>query len=130
MKWLNHVRPFVTPWTVAYRLLRLWDFPDKNTGVGCHFLLQEIFPNPGIEPRSPALQADDLPSEPLGKPLKLIIFKFKHILSDPQFLSPSATFCNFDGLFYIILKFILLLFSYNHLYNSFFFFNLCTALLK
>ena len=22
------------------RLLRLWDFPDKNTGVGCHFLLQ------------------------------------------------------------------------------------------
>ena len=24
-------------------------------GVGCHALLQEIFPNPGIEPRSPAL---------------------------------------------------------------------------
>ena len=26
-------------------------------------------PNPGIEPRSPALQADSLPFEPLGKPL-------------------------------------------------------------
>ena len=26
------------------------------------------FPNPGIEPISPALQADSLPSEPLGKP--------------------------------------------------------------
>jgi len=25
-------------------------------------------PNPGIEPMSPALQADSLPSEPLGKP--------------------------------------------------------------
>ena len=25
-------------------------------------------PNPGIEPRSPALQADSLPSEPAGKP--------------------------------------------------------------
>ena len=26
------------------RLLCPWDFPSKNTGVGCHFLLQEIFP--------------------------------------------------------------------------------------
>ena len=25
-------------------------------------------PNPGMEPRSPALQVDSLPSEPLGKP--------------------------------------------------------------
>ena len=25
------------------RLLGPWDFPDKNTGVGCHFLLQGIF---------------------------------------------------------------------------------------
>ena len=25
------------------RLLSSWDFPGKNTGVGCHFLLQEIF---------------------------------------------------------------------------------------
>ena len=27
-------------------------------------------PNPGIEPRSPALQADSLPDEPQGKPQK------------------------------------------------------------
>ena len=26
------------------RLLCPWDFPGKNTGVGCHFLLQRIFP--------------------------------------------------------------------------------------
>ena len=38
VKWLSHVRLFVTPWTVAYRLLRPWDFSGKNTGVGCHFL--------------------------------------------------------------------------------------------
>ena len=25
------------------RLLCPWDFPSKNTGVGCHFLLQGIF---------------------------------------------------------------------------------------
>ena len=29
------------PWPT--RLLHLWDFPGKNTGVGCHFLLQGIF---------------------------------------------------------------------------------------
>ena len=34
------------------------DFPDKNTGVGCHALFQGNLPNPGIEPRSPALQTD------------------------------------------------------------------------
>ena len=28
------------------------DSPGKNTGVGCHFLLRAIFPNPGIEPAS------------------------------------------------------------------------------
>ena len=32
------------------------DSPGKNTGVGCHALLQGDLPNPGIEPRSPALQ--------------------------------------------------------------------------
>ena len=29
------------------RLLCLWNFPSKNTGVGCHFLLQGIFPTQG-----------------------------------------------------------------------------------
>ena len=44
------------------------DSPGKITGVGCHALLQGNLPNPGIEPRSPALQADSLPSEPPRKP--------------------------------------------------------------
>ena len=30
------------------RLLCLWNFPGKNTGVGCHFLLQRIFPTQGL----------------------------------------------------------------------------------
>ena len=34
------VQLFATPWTVGTtRLLCPWDFPGKNTGVGCHFLL-------------------------------------------------------------------------------------------
>ena len=39
----------------------------KNTGVGSLFLLQDL-PDPGIEPASPALQADSLPAELPGKP--------------------------------------------------------------
>ena len=57
-------------------LLCPWDFPGKNTGVGCHFLLQEMadLPDPEIEPASPestALQAGSLLAKPLGKPLSL-----------------------------------------------------------
>ena len=32
------------------RLLCLWNFPGKNTGMGCHFLLQEIFPAQELNP--------------------------------------------------------------------------------
>ena len=67
VKSLSRVRLCVTPWTAAYQVLPPWDSPDKSIGVGCHFLLQGIFPT-GIEPRSPAFQADALTSEPPGKP--------------------------------------------------------------
>ena len=33
------------------RLLCPWDFPGKNTGVGCHALLQGTFPTQGSHPR-------------------------------------------------------------------------------
>ena len=49
-----------------------WNSSGQNTGVGRLSLLQGIFPTqgktPGIEPRSPSLQADSLPAEPQGKP--------------------------------------------------------------
>ena len=32
------------------RLFCPWDSPDKNTGVGYHFLFQEIFPTQGLNP--------------------------------------------------------------------------------
>ena len=37
------------------RLLCLWDSSGKNTGLGCHFLLQGNLPNSGIEHTFPAL---------------------------------------------------------------------------
>ena len=46
-----------------------WNSLGQNTGVGSCSLLQGISPTrPGIEPRSPALQMDSLPTELLGKP--------------------------------------------------------------
>ena len=44
------------------------DSPGKNTGVGCHALLQGDLPNPGIEPRFPTLQEDSLPLSHQGNP--------------------------------------------------------------
>ena len=55
------------------RLLCPWDFPGKNTGVGCHFLPQGIFLTQGLNPPLLHLlhwQADSLPLEPPGKPQK------------------------------------------------------------
>ena len=43
------------------RLLYPWDFPGKNTEVGCHFLLQGIFPTQGSNPRLLHWQADSSP---------------------------------------------------------------------
>ena len=39
---------FVTPWTAASQAAKIpWNFPSKSVGVGCHFLLQGIFPTQG-----------------------------------------------------------------------------------
>ena len=52
VKWSHcHAWLFATPWTEACtKLLRPWDFQGKSTGVGCHFLLQGIFPTQGSNP--------------------------------------------------------------------------------
>ena len=47
---LTRIWLFATPGTVAARLLCPWDFPSKNTGVGCHFLLQGVFMTQGSSP--------------------------------------------------------------------------------
>ena len=54
VKSLSRVQLFATPWAVACtRLLRPWDFLGQSTGVGCHFLLQGIFPTQGSNPGLP-----------------------------------------------------------------------------
>ena len=53
VKWLSHVRLFVTPWTIAYQVPPSMEFSGKSTGVGCHFLLQRIFLTQGSNPGLP-----------------------------------------------------------------------------
>ena len=48
------------------RLQCSWDFPDKNTGVHCYFLLQGIF----LTQESPALVVRFLTTEPLGESME------------------------------------------------------------
>ena len=50
------------------RLLRPWDFPDKNNGVSCHFLLQGIFPIQGLNLHLLHWHADYLPLSHQGSP--------------------------------------------------------------
>ena len=47
-------------------------FSRQEHWTGCHSLPQGNLPDPGLEPGSPALQADSLPSELLGKPLLVL----------------------------------------------------------
>ena len=49
------------------RLLRPWDFQGKSTGVGCHFLLQGIFPTQGSNPSLLSCRQTLLLSEPQEK---------------------------------------------------------------
>ena len=70
VKSLSRVQLFATPWTVAYQALPSMGFSRQEYWSGLPFPSPGDLPNPGIEPRSPALQTGALPSEPLGKPVK------------------------------------------------------------
>ena len=54
------------------RLLCPLDVPGENTGVGCHFLLQGIFPNQGLNPDLLHWQARFFTTEPLAKPIPFL----------------------------------------------------------
>ena len=66
---LSHIQLSATPWTVAHtKLLCPCGFSSQGYWSGLPCPPPGDLPNPGIEPRSPALQADSLPTEPPGKP--------------------------------------------------------------
>ena len=57
------------PWTVAYQAPQTMESSRQEYWSGLPFPSPGDLPDPGIEPRSPMLQADALPSEPPGKPI-------------------------------------------------------------
>ena len=65
---LSHVQLFVTPWSVACQAPLSMGLSRQEYWSRLPFPSPGDLPNPGIEPRSPALQVDSLPSEPPGKP--------------------------------------------------------------
>ena len=65
----SHIQFFVFLGTVALWALLSMGFSKQECWSGLPFPSPGDLPNPGTEPRSLALQADSLPSEPRGKPI-------------------------------------------------------------
>ena len=63
----SHVRLFATPWTAAGQVPLSMEFSRQEYWSGLPFPSPGDLPHPGMEPRSPAQQANSLPSETLGK---------------------------------------------------------------
>ena len=70
--------------TIAWQSPLSMEFSRPEYWSGLPYPSPGDHPNPGIEPRSPALQADSLPTEPSGKPREkeylVDLFIFKHII--------------------------------------------------
>ena len=80
MKLLSHVRLFATPWIVAHQAPPSMGFSTQEYWSGLPSPSPGDIPDSGIDPRSPALQADALTSEPPGQmpPAKEVI-NFIHL---------------------------------------------------
>ena len=95
---LSRVRLFVTPWTLAHQAVCPWDSPGKNTGVGCHFFLQGIFPTQGLNPlllRVWHCQVDSLPLYHLGR--TSILNKSQQILCSQEAEGREIALCDGQG---------------------------------
>ena len=68
VKLLSRVQLFATPWTVAHQAPPTMEFSRQEYWSGLPFSSPGDLPDPGIEPGSPSLWAEALPSEPPGNP--------------------------------------------------------------
>ena len=88
---LSCVRLFVTPWTVIRQAPVSMGFPRQECWSGLPCPPPGDLPDPGIKPKSPALQADSLPLSHLGNPQWCIAHrKFSVCLV----IQSCPTFCN------------------------------------
>ena len=75
VKLLSHVSFFAIPQTVAYQAPPSMEFSRQEYWSGLPLPSPGDLPDPGIKPRSPALQVDALPSELPGKPTFILKLK-------------------------------------------------------
>ena len=80
------VSDFVTAWTAAYQAPLTLGFSRQEYLSGLPCPPPGDLPNPGIEPGSPALRVDSLPSEPSGKPKNVGVggYPFSRESSQPK----------------------------------------------
>ena len=64
----SHIQLFVVPQTVNCQAPLFMEFSRQEYRSGLPFLSPGDLPNPGIEPGSPTLQADSLPTDQPGRP--------------------------------------------------------------
>ena len=85
VKSLSRIQLFVAPWTIARQASLSRGFSKQEYWSGLPFPSPGDLPNPGIEPESPALQADALSSEPPGKPHgNMSLSKLQEIVKDRE----------------------------------------------
>ena len=77
---LSRVQLCVTPWTVAHQAPQSMGFSRQDYWSELTFPSLGDIPNPGIEPGSPALQADTLPSEPY---VFITVFEYNKLKQSP-----------------------------------------------
>ena len=82
------------PWTVAHQAPLSMEFSRQEYWSGLPFPLPGDLPDAGIEPRSPALQADSLQSNQRGKPMSCNTFPNETCVERIQVISilDSSTF--------------------------------------
>ena len=97
LKWksLSHVQLFVTQWTT-----QSMEFSRPEYWSGQPFPSPGDLPKPGIEPRSPALQGDSLPTELSRKSYYLMVVYTKScptLVAQPHGLYPARLLCPWDS---------------------------------
>ena len=83
---------FAIPWTVVYQASLSMGFSRQEYWSGLPFPSPGDLSDPGIKPRSPALQADALPSEPPGKPLTKNITNANYTIKEFEFIDLTSVF--------------------------------------
>ena len=93
---LSHVQLFATPWTVACQAPLSMGFSRQEYWSELSCPPPEDLPNPGIEPGSPALQADSLPPKLSGKPISPSCVLCRSVISNSlqlHGLQPTRLLC-------------------------------------